>query len=67
VASGEITPAGRALRDELEDRTDALEQPIVDAIGDDFEPTVRALDAWSGAVAATGAFPPGTYVPQGAA
>ncbi len=61
VAGGEITPAGRQLRDELEDRTDALEQPIVDAMGDDFEPVTRALDGWSAAVVATGAFPPGAY------
>jgi hypothetical protein len=61
VDSGEITAAGRALRDELEDRTDVLEQPIIEAIGDDFEPTVQALDRWSAALADSGAFPPGTY------
>lgn len=61
VAAGEITPAGRKLRDQLEDQTDALEQPILDAIGDDFEPLVRALDIWSAAIAEAGAFPPGTY------
>jgi hypothetical protein len=61
VASGEITPAGRAFRDELEDRTDVLEQPIIDAIGDDFEPTAKALDRWSAAIADSGAFPPGSY------
>jgi hypothetical protein len=61
MAAGEITPAGRRLRDELEDRTDALEQPILDAIGDDFEPAARALDRWSAALAEAGAFPPGSY------
>ena len=63
VAAGEITPAGRRLRDDLEDQTDALEQPIIDAIGDDLEPTLRALDTWSAALADSGAFPPGTYRP----
>ena len=63
VASGEITPAGRRFRDDIEDRTDALEQPIIDAIGDDFEPTVQALDRWSAAIADSGAFPPGSYQP----
>ncbi|MCA1845936.1 MAG: hypothetical protein LC792_22650 [Actinobacteria bacterium] len=61
MAAGEITAAGRQFRDQIEDQTDRLEQPIVDAIGDDIEPTVRALDTWSAAIAATGAFPPGTY------
>jgi len=61
VAGAEITPAGRDLRDHIEDRTDALEQPVIDAIGDDFEPLVRALDDWSAAIAGSGAFPPGTY------
>ncbi|MGH8990247.1 MAG: SCO6745 family protein [Acidimicrobiia bacterium] len=63
VAAGEITPAGRELRDEIEDRTDALQQPVVDAIGDDFEALVGALHTWSAAIAGTGAFPPGTYQP----
>jgi hypothetical protein len=61
VDSAEITAAGRALRDELEDQTDVLEQPIIDAIGDDFEPTVQTVDRWSAALAVSGAFPPGTY------
>lgn len=61
VASGELTPAGRKFRDDLEDQTDALEQPILDAIGDDFEPAVRVLDQWSATIADSGAFPPGSY------
>lgn len=61
LAAGELTPAGRELRDDLEDQTDALEQTILDAIGDDLGPTLRALDGWSAAIAASGAFPPGTY------
>jgi hypothetical protein len=65
VAGGEITPAGRQVRDDIEDRTDVLEQPIVDAMGDDFEAVTTALDGWSAAAAATGAFPPGAYVPRG--
>jgi hypothetical protein len=64
LAAGEITPAGRKLRDDLEDQTDALEQPILDAIGDDFDATVQALDQWSATIAAAGAFPPGTYQPN---
>jgi hypothetical protein len=65
VSSGEITPAGREFREELEVRTDVLEQPIIDAIGDDLEPTLQTLDLWSATIAASGAFPPGTYPPRG--
>lgn len=61
MTAGAITPAGRAFRDDLEDRTDVLEQPILDAIGDDFEATVEALDGWSSTIAEFGAFPPGSY------
>jgi hypothetical protein len=63
VSAGEITPEGRAFREDLEDRTDALEQPILDAIGDGLEPVIQALDGWSSTLAAAGAFPPGTYLP----
>jgi hypothetical protein len=63
VASGELTPAGRKLRDVIEEQTDALEQPIIDAIGDDLDTTLRTIDAWSAAVADSGAFPRGTYQP----
>jgi hypothetical protein len=63
VASGALTPAGRKLRDEIEEQTDALEQPIIDAIGDDLDTTLRMIDTWSAAIADSGAFPPGTYQP----
>ena len=66
VSAGEITTTGRAFRDDLEDRTDALEQPIIDAIGDEFDPTAKALDRWSAAIADSGAFRPGaTGLPDG--
>ncbi len=61
VSSGQITAAGRKLRDDIEATTDALEQPVIDAIGDDLEPTLRMIDAWSAAIADSGAFPPGCY------
>jgi len=61
VADGAITAAGRSVRDEIEERTDALEQPVVDAIGDDLDALVECLDAWSGLCAQAGAFPPGTF------
>jgi hypothetical protein len=59
--AGQLTAAGRRFRDELEERTDAQEQAIIDAMGDDFEATVAAVDAWSTACVAAGAYPPDPY------
>ncbi len=61
VAGGALTSAGRRLREDIEDRTDAMEQPVIDAIGDDFDATVESLEVWSAACVEAGAFPPGTF------
>ena len=61
VAAGVLTEAGRRLRDSIEERTDAMEQPIVDALGDDFEAVVAQLDAWSSQCIAAKAFTPDPY------
>ena len=58
VADGALTAAGRQLREEIEERTDAMQQSIVDAIGEDFEAVVAQLDAWSAACIEAKAFPP---------
>ncbi len=47
VASGVLTAAGRRLRDRIEERTDAMEQGIVEAIGADFEAVVAQLGEWA--------------------
>ena len=56
-----LTDTGRELRDGIEARTDAMEQPIVDAIGDDFETVLDRLEAWSAACIKAGAFPPSAF------
>jgi hypothetical protein len=61
VIDAELTAAGRHLRDTVEESTDALERPVVDAMGDDFEAVVRSLDTWSGECVAAGAFPPDIF------
>jgi hypothetical protein len=61
LAGRELTPDGRRLRDDIEERTDAMEQPIVEAIGDDFDATVASLDAWSAACIATRTFTPDIF------
>lgn len=61
VADGALTTAGRELRDDIEERTDALEQPVIDAIGDDLDSTVASLDSWSAACIAAGFYTPDIY------
>ncbi|HEY3241514.1 MAG TPA: hypothetical protein VGL92_18275 [Acidimicrobiia bacterium] len=61
VADGTITPAGHRFRDDLEARTDAQQQDVMDAVGDDTEAVVEMLDDWSAACIAAGAYPPDPY------
>ena len=56
-----LTAAGRAVRDDIEAVTDAMEQPIVDALGDDVDAIIDQLDAWSARCIAAGAFPPDVF------
>ena len=58
VAGGTLTESGRSVRDEIEARTDALEKPILDAIGGDLEWLLEQLEPWSQAVVSVGAFSP---------
>jgi len=58
IADGTLTPAGLRLREEIEDHTDAMEQPIIDAIGSDLESLVTQLNAWGELCIKAGAFPP---------
>jgi hypothetical protein len=57
----QLSAAGRAYRDELEAATDAMEQGIVAALGDDLETTVAQLEKWSARCIEAGAFPPDAY------
>ena len=53
-----LTDAGRAFREEVEVRTDELERPIIDALGDDMDELVEHLDSWSESIVAAGSYPP---------
>jgi hypothetical protein len=58
MACGEqLTDAGRAFREEIEVRTDELERPVLDALGDDLDELLKYLDAWAEAVVAAGSYP----------
>ena len=53
----QLTDAGRAFREEIEVRTDELERPVLDALGDDLDELLEHLDAWSEAIIAAGSYP----------
>ena len=57
LADDALTAQGRAFREEIEHRTDAAQQHLVDALGTDFDAVVAQLDAWSAACIAAKTFP----------
>jgi hypothetical protein len=58
MSGGEqLTDTGRAFREEIEVRTDELERPVLDALGDDLDELLDHLDAWSEAIIAAGSYP----------
>jgi hypothetical protein len=58
VADGELTEAGRSLRESIELATDAQLAPVLAALGDDLDELVELLGGWSTAVMAAGGYPP---------
>jgi hypothetical protein len=61
VAGGELTEAGRALRDTVEQQTEAALAPVLEAIGPTLPELTEQLDGWSAAIVAGGAAPPDLY------
>jgi hypothetical protein len=61
VAGGALTDEGNRLRDGIEQTTDRLMQPVVDAIGDELPGLVKQLDGWSQRIIDHGWFPPDPY------
>lgn len=55
---GDLSPAGRAMREDLEARTDHAMAPVVTALGSDLDEVVADLARWSVACVAAAAFPP---------
>ena len=53
----QLTDAGRAFREEIEVRTDELERPVIEALGDDLDELVEHLDVWSDAIITAGSYP----------
>jgi hypothetical protein len=57
----DLTAAGHQARAEIEERTDAAQQRVVEAIGDDLDDAVARLAAWSATLVEKGAFPPSVH------
>jgi hypothetical protein len=55
-----LTVAGLDYRREIEARTDALDQPLIDAIGD-LEAIIEPLQTWSQRCIDAGSFPPDPF------
>ncbi len=53
-----LSEGGRRARQEIEERTDRMEQPLVEAIGADVDRVLDQLNRWGGACIEAGAFPP---------
>jgi len=45
------------FREETEVRTDELQRPVLDAVGDDLDDLLQHLDAWAEAIVATSSYP----------
>ena len=58
LADGALTPAGRVVRTEIEQRTDIQEQSIVANLGDRLAEVCDRLNAWSALCVFAGQFPP---------
>ena len=61
IEGDRLNDSGQARRDELEATTDAMEQPIVDALGPRFDAIVAQLDEWSTRCIDAPAFPPNAF------
>ena len=55
---GELTGAGRAAREAIEEATDRQCRPIVDALGDGLDTLVDVLLPWGAAIRDAGGYPP---------
>jgi len=60
VRDAALTEAGRAVRSQVEARTDAQEQQIVDSIGSRLDAVCAQLDRWGARCVEAGAFPADT-------
>ncbi|HEX2916042.1 MAG TPA: hypothetical protein VH186_35090 [Chloroflexia bacterium] len=58
IEGDSLTSKGREVRQKIEEQTDAMEMPLVEAIGADLEMVVSRLNEWGEACIKAGEFPP---------
>ena len=61
VDGGSLTEEGRRVRADVEERTDRLMRPVVEALGKDLPALTETLQGWSRQVVDRGWFPPDPY------
>ena len=52
-----FTSRGRAVREWIEASTNAQQQPVLDAIGDDYDELLGYLEPWAAAIVGAGYYP----------
>ena len=57
----QLSAAGQAMRDGIEDATDTAQAQLVDRLGDDVGSLLADLDRWSQRCVEAGAFPPNAF------
>lgn len=57
IADWRITDEGRRFRDAIEERTDAAQRGLVEALGNELDPLVEQVKPWSDRCIAAGTFP----------
>jgi hypothetical protein len=58
IVDDTLSDAGQAARQAIEERTDALEQTVIDAIGPELPAIIALLNEWGAQVTESGNFPP---------
>ncbi len=66
VADEQLTARGLEVRETIEAQTDALEEPVVAALGAAINEVIEKLNTWSSACVAAGTYPPDQYRRAGA-
>jgi len=61
LEADDLSSSGRALRNDIEATTDAMQAPLLVALGPDLEAIVTQLAEWSERCIAARAFPPDVY------
>ncbi len=57
IADGALTDSGREQREAIETHTDAQQQPVLDALGDDVDWLCTTLEQWGAAIRAAKGYP----------